>query len=428
VQTRILNRGIYATHKLIVELPSLNSDVSISDFDAFVFDPLSLTPVNIENFGRRQKEIRDLVAQKGGIAISLLRQSVPLGFPTKNGTAETLGLFDEVALESLGRLRGFVHAGLGTQIEVVAGAKGVLAGYFRVLHNALEFAAYVDMPHDVLESLGGTVFAVDSVRHAVGIEFAVGAGRICVVPIPQGTDIDRVGSAIVRVVEAHYGGPSEIEKPPWSAEIIIPGANANDSQISELEESQKEVELQIAQLRQRRADLLSYRVLLYGYGKSVLEPVVRSAFRTLEFGVLEPDEYEGEWDIELHELDGQTAVGEIEGSEGIINVDKYRQLLSYVQDEALEGRDHKGILIGNGYRLTAPDAPERQLQFSEHALRGAKKNGFCLLPTTELFKAICAVLETENNQALKKDIRASILSTVGVWTFAPKSSSSEARA
>jgi hypothetical protein len=81
-------------------------------------------------------------------------------------------------------------------------------------------------------------------------------------------------------------------------------------------------------------------------------------------------------------------------------------------------RDHKGILVGNGYRLTAPDAAERQKQFSEHAIRGAMKNDFCLVPTTELFKAVCAALESPEDEGLKIEIRESILSAVGIWTFA----------
>jgi hypothetical protein len=92
--------------------------------------------------------------------------------------------------------------------------------------------------------------------------------------------------------------------------------------------------------------------------------------------------------------------------------------LDYVQAEVLEGRDHKGILIGNGFRLTPPEATERQSQFSNHALLGARKNQFCLLPTIELFKAVCAVLEHPEDEGLKIQIRDSILATVGVWKFA----------
>jgi hypothetical protein len=150
----------------------------------------------------------------------------------------------------------------------------------------------------------------------------------------------------------------------------------------------------------------------------VLEPLVRSAFKLFGFAVPEPEEYEGEWDVELRDnQSGQTALGEVEGSEGVIDVDKYRQLLDYIEAEVQEGRDHKGILIGNGYRLLALDAPERQNQFSEHARRGAVRNQFSLVSTTELFKAVCAVLESPNDQALKATIRESLLATTGPWSF-----------
>jgi hypothetical protein len=122
---------------------------------------------------------------------------------------------------------------------------------------------------------------------------------------------------------------------------------------------------------------------------------------------------------------GRTALGEVEGSEGVIDVDKYRQLLDYVETEAQEGRDHKGILIGNGFRLLAPDAPERHNQFSEHAQRGAVRNRFCLVPTTELFKAICAVLESPRDQALRTTIRQSLLATTGPWSFVREQAAEE---
>ena len=123
--------------------------------------------------------------------------------------------------------------------------------------------------------------------------------------------------------------------------------------------------------------------------------------------------------MELQEAQStRTALGEVEGSEGFIDVEKYRQLLDYIEAESLEGREHKGILIGNGFRLLPPDAGERQNQFSDHARRGAARNQFCLLPTTELFKAICAVLESSEDEPLKAAIRESLLAAVGQWSFA----------
>ena len=343
-----------------------------------------------------------------------------MGFTDAAGRpADTYGILDQAGGNILAHIRGGLRPGQGSHVEVIPSAKGASAGYFRVLKGALLFGAYLDTEPGTLNAVGGTVFAVDSVSHPIGVEFAVEAGRICFVPIPEGVPGDRVGSAIVRVVEAHYGGPSEIEAPSWAVDMAVPGSTSHDATITELEHKKGQIESEIVQLSQKRADLLNYRALLYGYGKSVLEPVVRSAFRLFDFGVPEPEEFAGEWDVELREPRSTlSALGEVEGSDGVIDVDKYRQLLDYVQAEALEDRDHKGILIGNGFRLTTPDTAERQSQFSKHALRGASKNEFCLLPTTELFKAVCAVLESPEDEKLKIAIRDSILSTVGVWTFA----------
>jgi hypothetical protein len=227
-----------------------------------------------------------------------------------------------------------------------------------------------------------------------------------------------LGAAIVKIIATHFTRTASVEAPGWAGEIAVPGADIHNQQIGQLQERMQELETQISSLKEDRDNLLAYVGLLFGYGKAVLEPVVRTSFRLLGFTVPEPEEYDGEWDVELlDEGSGRTALGEVEGSEGVIDVDKYRQLLDYVEAEAQEGRNRKGILIGNGFRLLAPDTPERGEQFSDHARRGAVRNQFCLLPTTELFKAVCAVLEAKDSARLKAAVRNSILATTGVWVF-----------
>jgi hypothetical protein len=49
---------------------------------------------------------------------------------------------------------------------------------------------------------------------------------------------------------------------------------------------------------------------------------------------------------------------------------------------------------------------------------GPPGNHFCLVPTTELFKAVCAVLEAPEDEGLKTIIRDSLFVTVGQWSFA----------
>jgi hypothetical protein len=419
VRKRIVNVGVPATHDSITTLPNLNERISLSDFDALVLNPTALSSgLTQANRLRRQNELRDLILRKGGIVVCMLRPNdqIIYGDTGQNG-GSIYSIFNSTM--SQGLMESYVQRGFGSQIKIVPNAKGASGGYFRVLQGTLSFSAYLNTDAESLAKINGTVFAFDSVPNPIAVEFAVGPGRICFVPAPEGATGDRVGSAIVRVVEAHFGGPAEIDSPSWLAEIAVPGATAHDTIIVTLEQKKEQIESEISKLKQNRSELLNYRTLLHGYGKSVLEPVVRSALRLFGFGVPEPDEYNGEWDVELHSESLSTfAIGEVEGSEGFIDVDKYRQLLDYIQAETLEGRDHKGILIGNGFRLAAPEAPERLSQFSDHALRGARKNGFCLLPTSELFKAVCAVLENPADEGLKIRIRDSIISATNVWAFA----------
>jgi hypothetical protein len=260
--------------------------------------------------------------------------------------------------------------------------------------------------------------AINSVGHPVAAAWQFAEGMICFIPVPHGVAGDRVAAAIIQTVAAHYVRDIEINIPSWAVEIDIPGTQPYDEKLSGLRRTQERVSQEIGALEAERNRLLNYKYLLFGTGKFVLEPAVRLSFRLLGFQVPEPDEYPADWDAYLTGPDGKTAIAEIEGAEGAIDVDKYRQLLDYIDAEVQEGKNHKGILVGNGYRVQPLDSPERQRQFSEHVQRGAARQEFCLLPTTELFNATCAVLEAPGDEELKQKIRDSIMSTIGDWKFA----------
>jgi hypothetical protein len=421
MKLRILNYGISANHGQMTALASFDNPVAISDYDAFAFDPNALLGQGAHGralFERRQRELHDLINLKTGIVVCLLRADQQMGVVALGGVS-IYGLLDAASPAASALVRNRVRDGVGSQWSLVPAAKGALGGYFRVLQGNLHFEAYLQAVANEVGNAGGTVFAVNSVGYPVAAEFVVVGGRVCFVPIPRDVPGDRVGAAIARIVDTHFGGPTEIDIPAWASEVIVPGATASDNRIGELEEKKNEVDAEISALKDKRSELTNYRRLLFGYGKTLLEPVVRQAFRLLGFEVPEPEQYAGEWDVELKEpASGKTAIGEVEGSEGAIDVDKYRQLLDYFQAEVLEGRIHKGILIGNGWKSKELDAPERRTQFTEHALRGARQNAFCMLPTSELFKVVCAVLESPSDEALRIEIRDSILSTIGIWTFA----------
>ncbi|MGA8271452.1 MAG: hypothetical protein WB919_07810 [Candidatus Sulfotelmatobacter sp.] len=418
MKLRVLNYRMAATHGSMSSLNSLNDPISISDFDAFVCDLAGLSSDAIAQpaFLRRQGEIRDLVHRKGGIVVCFLRpdEQVAMGFSNR------YGLLSAAAPASAGLVRSTVLYGTGSQVKLVRSARGASAAYFQVLRGALRFEAHLSASEEQVETNRGTIFAVDSAGYPIAVEFAVAEGRICFLPLPDSVPPERTGAAFYKVITAHFNKITEIDAPMWIQDISVPGANAYDGQIAALTKRSEEIAIQIAALNSSRDELQKYVRLLFSYGKAVLEPVVRSALTLLGFAVAEPEEYEGEWDVQAEEpVSGRTALGEVEGSDGPIDVDKYRQLLDYIEAEALEGREHKGILIGNGFRQLPPEATERQNQFTDHAQRGAARNRFCLLPTTELFKAVCAVLESPD-EGFKAAIRDSLLNATGPWSFALK--------
>jgi len=415
---RILSLGLKATHTRISMLPSLEDAVCASDYDAFVFDPQGLNSRQVTSGGffRKQAEVADLVLRKGGLLLCLLRPPVTMQVIGGPGHTNVLSLLDTVDNQVPAMLKQNLKMGTSNKWGIVSGARGITLPFVRALMRNLLSEAFLQCDDAVLRALNGTMIAANSVGWPVSLEFVCGSGRLCFVPIPQDVPEGQLGAEIVHVVEEHFGGPVDIASPDWVNGVLVPGADASDARIAELERLLEETEAETARLVEKRSQLLGYRLLLFGYGKSVLEPIVRRALRELGFNVLEPDEYEGEWDVDLTDPEiGATAVGEVEGSEGSINVDKLRQLLEYVEAEENAGRQRKGILIGNGYRLKAPTAVERGEQFTEMAIKRARGFEYCLLPTIELFRAVCAVLRVPEDQALKKRLRESILSTVGVW-------------
>ncbi|HTD24936.1 MAG TPA: hypothetical protein VK738_19955 [Terriglobales bacterium] len=421
MKPRILSYRVSATHETITALGSINDPVSISDFDAFVIDPDGFytdIPQALPFF-RRQSELSDLLHKKGGVVVCILQPNnvVPI---SGMGNAPKYGFLNRAANPILSFLDGMTRAGAGSTIRLMPSGRGATSAYLQILKENLRFTAFLETTESEIARHSGTIFAVNSVGHPIALEFPIEEGLLSLIPPAHNVPEDRVGAAIARLVYRHFNDQQkEVESPLWTSEILVPGSNVYDDRIAELKKQHGGIGLEISSLEAKRDELRNRVRLLFGYGKVVLEGEVRAALRLLGFHVKEPEEYTGEWDVDLHEpQSGKTAIGEVEGSEGVIDVDKYRQLLDYIEAESLEGREHKGILIGNGFRLQPLDAPEREQQFSPHALRGAMRNQFCLLPTTELFKAVCAVLETQTDEALKATIRNSILSSVGIWTFA----------
>jgi hypothetical protein len=160
-------------------------------------------------------------------------------------------------------------------------------GYFQVLKGTLEFAIHLEALEPQIAQLGGTIFAVNSVGYPIAVEFLVGEGRICFLPPPNNIPADRMGAALVKVITSHFNRTAEIDAPAWVGEITVPGADIHDEQITELTRQTEALAEQIDSLKEDRDKLQGHVRLLFGYGKAVLEPGVRSALRLLGLDVPE---------------------------------------------------------------------------------------------------------------------------------------------
>jgi len=111
----------------------------------------------------------------------------------------------------------------------------------------------------------------------------------------------------------------------------------------------------------------------------------------------------------------------VEGKDSsAINISKLQQLERNIQEDF--SKDHveeyaKGILFGNPSRLTIPQ--ERGTLFTTKAISAAKRSGFALVHTPDLFR-IVQYLKTKKDTAYSKKIRMCFAKTKGeVILFPP---------
>jgi hypothetical protein len=413
MKLRIANIGVPATHSSIVTV-QLPASTSLSDFDALIFDPVAVSAGLQNNQAScflREAQVQELLDLKAGVVVAFVRPSqATVG--TQSRAFNGYFLLDA----SLGgsQFTDSIRPGSGTRYDLAPTASSAGRKYFRSLDGHLQFEGHFSGA-DI--STRGRVVATNSVGQVISVQFNARNGKVLFVPYPSEVGSERIGAAIFEAVNALMKDDPEVAEPEWAQAIVVPGSKVQDSRIAELKSRRRKLKEELDALEAERGSLRWFRNLLFGTGKSTLEAAVRSALRLIGFEVPEPEEYAGEWDVELRLSDGRTAIAEVEGAEGVVSVDKFRQLHHYLGEEELVGRGHKGILIGNGFRLQEPSS--RPQQFSEHAASAASKFGICLLPTSELFKCVVAILEKPDNLALRGEIRESMFAAIGPWAFAP---------
>lgn len=182
-------------------------------------------------------------------------------------------------------------------------------------------------------------------------------------------------------------------------------------------------EAALEQAQQKKEELVSaieeagqLRGLLFEKGTG-LEAAIIKALKILGFEAAPYRDSESEFDV-IFVSDDLRLIGEAEGKDNkAINVEKFRQLALNISEDLLRHETivpAKGILFGNGYRLTA--LSERPSQFTDKCISSAESLRIGLVPTSELFMAAKYVLES-GDHAFAVKVREALASGVGILSL-----------
>lgn len=196
---------------------------------------------------------------------------------------------------------------------------------------------------------------------------------------------------------------------------------ARPKTVDEIEADVAKIDAQMGELRRqrdeqmlKRVDVLEYSHLLYETGKpleSAIEKVLTLlgyAVETLRIGDLEIDHV-------IVGPSGSRMIGESEGKDSsAIDISKFRQLESNIGEDF--ERDEveqpaKGLLFGNGFRLSAPAV--RAEQFTQKSLTNAGRLGSALIRTADLYSVAVHLLNHPNDDVFRAACRAAIEDTAG---------------
>lgn len=225
----------------------------------------------------------------------------------------------------------------------------------------------------------------------------------------------RMTSAVVALDNAIHSSIEITPAPPWAEDSKFALAKESDLR-PRLLESERAVEKAQKRKEEIQAQLLAagqLRSLLYEKGKP-LENSIIEALRILGFQAAPYKDAASEFDVVFESVEGRL-LGEAEGKDNkAINVDKLRQLSMNIHEDLQReevSAPAKGILFGNGYRLTIPR--DRAIEFTEKCIAAAKSSSIALVTTGDLFAAV-QYLSTNQDNDYAKLCREAMLAGIGL--------------
>jgi len=312
----------------------------------------------------------------------------------------------------------------------------IFASFWNEFKNHLSYESYLD--GKIQEAL----FVTKNGNKPLGGLFKIGNGNLILLPtldydikdfITEKNDKKQwnkkgieFGSKLVKSlieIDKSLSMKSDLTPPPdWmniekfkiESEIII------EEKIKKVESDIENLIKEKSQLNKQLFDEQLFKALLYEKGKA-LEISIINALQILDYKAENYDDGIDEFDQIIISPEGHRFIGEAEGKDSsAVNIDKFRQLESNIQQDFSKEEIINpaiGILFGNGYRLTPPEA--RQTQFTEKCLINAKRLNVILIQTMDLFEVV-KYLKSKNDDSFKIKCREAIINSKGDIVVFPK--------
>jgi hypothetical protein len=235
-------------------------------------------------------------------------------------------------------------------------------------------------------------------------------GEIVLLPLLDGILPEE---ALAHILKDEFGLLVESVLPDWASEIEMPFVPELEKKIAEASAVMAGEEKKITEYSKQIDKIKSYQRLLYGTGYE-LEDVVRTSLEYLGAKV-NPAKYAQEEYV--LEIDGKDFLIEVKGIGKSITLTHLRQLTDYLlkyQEDT--GKDCKGILFGNAWRLLPPGqrGTEETPEFPENVVRRAEQLNISLVSSRAFFDALMNALR---DRSLSQKILEAIISGDGVVTF-----------
>jgi len=227
-------------------------------------------------------------------------------------------------------------------------------------------------------------------------------------------------SAIVLVDKAIKSSGEVTPEPKWSAtaRFKLKAEIEIESKLATLDAELDRINEETNELKARLSDASILRGLLYEKGPQLEQSIIR-ALRILGYSAEQSNIDNIELDVVFTSDEGRL-IGEAEGKDNKpVNITKLRQLALNVHED-FEREDvekiAKGVLFGNGYRMSPLD--EREEPFTDKCLSASTASSTALVSTPDLF-LVAQYLSDNADPDFATKCRLAISSTVGRVYFPP---------